>query len=85
MASTTPDHSSLIHERHTHATNQTAHQAGHDSQALVLLIKRQLLQMRQIRHFQWSLPEGLESASMPSVTSPEIQQAILEVRIDVPS
>ncbi|KAK3810490.1 MAG: S-adenosyl-L-methionine-dependent methyltransferase, partial [Linnemannia elongata] len=51
-----------------------------NTQALVLLIKRQVLQMRQLRQFQWSLPEGTsgESATMPSVTSPEVQQAILD-------
>ncbi|KAG0224440.1 Protein fam86a [Mortierella sp. GBA43] len=52
-----------------------------DSQALVLLVKRQLLQMRQIRMFQWSLPDtcdGPESSASPSVTSPEIQQAIVD-------
>ncbi|KAF9087120.1 Protein fam86a [Mortierella sp. GBA35] len=49
-------------------------------QALVLLIKRQVLQMRQLRQFQWSLstePPG-EHTDAPSVTSPEIQQAILD-------
>ncbi|KAI8602932.1 putative methyltransferase-domain-containing protein [Dissophora ornata] len=51
------------------------------SQALVLLIKRQVLQMRQLRQFQWSLAgpnEGPDPLSSPSVTSPEIQQAILD-------
>ncbi|KAF9429999.1 Protein fam86a, partial [Podila epigama] len=41
---------------------------------LVLLIKRQILQMRQLRQLQWSLPGGVG----PSVTSEEVQQAILE-------
>ncbi|KAF9981569.1 hypothetical protein BGZ65_003804, partial [Modicella reniformis] len=52
-----------------------------NSQALVLLIKRQLLQMRQLRQFQWSLlgvDIGSDSETSPSVTSPEIQQAILD-------
>lgn len=51
-----------------------------NTQALVLLIKRQVLQMRQLRQFQWSLPEGTsgESTTMPSITSPEVQQAILD-------
>ncbi|KAG0287365.1 70-kilodalton heat shock protein, partial [Linnemannia gamsii] len=51
-----------------------------NNQALVLLIKRQVLQMRQLRQFQWSLPEGTfgESVAAPSVTSPEVQQAILD-------
>ncbi|KAF9203413.1 hypothetical protein BGZ49_006447 [Haplosporangium sp. Z 27] len=51
------------------------------SQKLVLLIKRQVLQMRQIRQIQWSLTDSeapeIDSASSPSVTSPEIQEAIL--------
>ncbi|KAG0346307.1 hypothetical protein BG005_000845 [Podila minutissima] len=41
---------------------------------LVLLVKRQVLQMRQLRQFQWALP-GSDS---PSITSPEVQQAILD-------
>ncbi|KAG0035567.1 hypothetical protein BGZ81_005545 [Podila clonocystis] len=41
---------------------------------LVLLVKRQILQMRQLRQFQWTLP-GSDS---PSVTSPDVQQAILD-------
>ncbi|KAG0070938.1 hypothetical protein BGZ92_004344 [Podila epicladia] len=41
---------------------------------LVLLVKRQVLQMRQLRQFQWTLP-GPDSLS---VTSPEVQQAILD-------
>ncbi|KAG0256389.1 Protein fam86a [Mortierella polycephala] len=64
-----------------------------NSQALVLLIKRQVLQMRQLRHFQWSLPSATsasvsqqstgpgmnhEHASALSVTTPEMQQAILD-------
>lgn len=40
---------------------------------LVLLVKRQVLQMRQLRQFQWTLP----GSDAPSVTSPEVQQAIL--------
>ncbi|KAF9348042.1 Protein fam86a [Mortierella sp. AD094] len=52
------------------------------SQRLVLLIKRQVLQMRQIRQFQWSLTDTqaleADAATLPSVTSPEIQQAILD-------
>ncbi|KAF9921462.1 hypothetical protein FBU30_008487 [Linnemannia zychae] len=49
-------------------------------QDLVLLIKRQVLQMRQLRQFQWSLPVEAsgESATVPTVTSPEVQQAILD-------
>ncbi|KAI1317745.1 hypothetical protein EDD11_007919 [Mortierella claussenii] len=49
------------------------------SQELILLIKRQLLQMRQLRHFQWSLASSPapESPSL-SVTSPYMQQAILD-------
>ncbi|KAF9908052.1 Protein fam86a [Linnemannia zychae] len=49
-------------------------------QELVLLIKRQVLQMRQLRQFQWSLPNGAsgDSTQLPSVTSPEVQQAILD-------
>ncbi|KAF9967595.1 70-kilodalton heat shock protein, partial [Mortierella alpina] len=59
-----------------------------NAQALVMLIKRQVLQMRQLRHFQWSLSRtaptlALETASggnqaEPSVTSPDIQQALLD-------
>ncbi|KAF9382026.1 hypothetical protein CPC16_009562 [Podila verticillata] len=41
---------------------------------LVLLVKRQVLQMRQLRQFQWTLP----GSDAPSVTSPEVQQAILD-------
>ncbi|KAF9132752.1 Protein fam86a [Mortierella sp. GBA39] len=54
-----------------------------NTQALVLLIKRQVLQMRQLRQFQWSLPEGTsgESTTMPSVTSLEVQQAILDQKL----
>ncbi|KAG9073113.1 hypothetical protein KI688_000900 [Linnemannia hyalina] len=54
-----------------------------NTQALVLLIKRQVLQMRQLRQFQWSLPEGTsgESTITPSVTSPEVQQAILDQKL----
>ncbi|KAF9151343.1 Protein fam86a [Linnemannia schmuckeri] len=50
------------------------------TQALVLLIKRQVLQMRQLRQFQWSFPKGtsVESVATPSVTSPDVQQAILD-------
>ncbi|KAG0286247.1 hypothetical protein BGZ96_009613 [Linnemannia gamsii] len=50
------------------------------NQALVVLIKRQVLQMRQLRQFQWSFPEGTfgESVAAPSVTSLEVQQAILD-------
>ncbi|KAG0355014.1 hypothetical protein BGZ54_001334 [Gamsiella multidivaricata] len=54
---------------------------GNAQQELMLLIKRQLLQMRQLRHFQWSLPSTSpsgQSESVPSVTSPEMQQAILD-------
>ncbi|KAG0011408.1 Protein fam86a [Entomortierella chlamydospora] len=52
------------------------------SQRLVLLIKRQVLQMRQIRQFQWSLTDLQTSetggATSPSVTDPDIQQAIVD-------
>ncbi|KAF9387315.1 Protein fam86a [Mortierella sp. AD011] len=52
------------------------------SQRLVLLIKRQVLQMRQIRQFQWSLTDlqtpETGGATSPSVTDPEIQQAIVD-------
>ncbi|KAG0341004.1 Protein fam86a [Podila humilis] len=44
---------------------------------LVLLVKRQVLQMRQLRQFQWSLPGSADNTS-PSVTSPEMQLAILD-------
>ncbi|CAO3570960.1 unnamed protein product [Mortierella alpina] len=59
-----------------------------NTQGLVMLIKRQVLQMRQLRHFQWSLsgtatPLTLETVSGGnqaelSVTSPDIQQALLD-------
>ncbi|KAF8942334.1 hypothetical protein BGZ47_006577 [Haplosporangium gracile] len=51
-----------------------------NTQALVLMVKRQVLQMRQLRQFQWSLPKGasVESVATPSVTSPDVQQAILD-------
>ncbi|KAF9988430.1 Protein fam86a [Mortierella antarctica] len=58
-----------------------------NAQALVMLIKRQVLQMRQLRQFQWSLSETapashIETASggnqaQLSVTRPDIQQALL--------
>ncbi|KAG0281804.1 Protein fam86a [Linnemannia exigua] len=52
-------------------------------QELVLLIKRQVLQMRQLRQFQWSLPAGAPGAEALSVTSPEVQQAILDQLISM--
>lgn len=59
-----------------------------NAQALVMHIKRQVLQMRQLRQFQWSLSKtastlALETASdadqaQLSVTRPDIQQALLD-------
>ncbi|KAF9951297.1 Protein fam86a [Mortierella alpina] len=59
-----------------------------NAQALVMHIKRQVLQMRQLRQFQWSLsktaptsaPEAASGGNhvQLSVTSPEIQQALLD-------
>jgi len=59
-------------------------------QALVLHVKRQILQMRQLRQFEWSPPQrphsGFASGMLPeeesvaplTVTMPEIQQAMLD-------
>ncbi|GJJ70577.1 protein-lysine N-methyltransferase EEF2KMT [Entomortierella parvispora] len=58
--------------------------------ALVLHVKRQILQMRQLRQFEWSPPSRPNSESAPemqpegeskvplTVTMPEIQQAMLD-------
>ncbi|KAG0376857.1 Protein fam86a [Mortierella sp. AD032] len=49
-----------------------------NAQELVLMIKRQVLQMRQLRQFRWSLPAGTPGAKALSATNPEVQQAILD-------
>ncbi|KAF9438794.1 Protein fam86a [Entomortierella beljakovae] len=51
------------------------------TQKLVLLIKRQVLQMRPLRQFQWSLDtEPLSTSTHPqdSITNPAIQQALVD-------
>ncbi|KAG0055265.1 Protein fam86a [Gryganskiella cystojenkinii] len=57
-----------------------------NEQQLVLHVKRQVLQMRQLRQFEWTLPLGTTSGQVPvqegkaseTVTMPEIQQAMLD-------